>query len=322
MKVYTSQFKHVISVDQMDATWIETLFTCANNIKTAHTFGNNSPEWSEFSKSMQNKVMVALFYEPSTRTRLSFESAMLKLGGNVIGTEAARMFSSATKGETLEDTINVCAKYGDVIVLRHDDKGSADQAAKLDICPIINAGDGDGEHPTQALLDLFTIWSYFQNQNDKILTVVGDLKHGRTVHSLVKLAASLTNSNLHIINKINLVAPEGFNLPEKYKQTIEQSGISYTSSNTLTNSLVAESDTIYMTRAQKERAKGEQISGEAYALSESLAKNLKNDAMILHPLPRNDEIPTALDTMPQAKYFEQAENGLYIRMALLLQQIS
>lgn len=317
MQHFVLPHKNVVSVDDMDVTWIDEIFGLTSRIKTAYLCGPDSPQWLHFSTRLQNRMLFTLFYEPSTRTRFSFETAMQCLGGMVTTTEAAKLFSSAAKGEMLRDTIHTCARYGinrSAIVLRHHERGSAKEAAALGVCPIINAGDGDGEHPTQALLDIFTILEQFEQGSNKTLTLVGDLKNGRTVHSLIKLAIKM-----RMVGQFQLVAPAGLELPEEYQTAIEAAGLQYTASKQLSNEVVRKSDVIYMTRAQKERmAEGASVSGDSYALKMSLVEHLKQSAMVMHPLPRNEELPVELDGLKQARYFDQVENGLYLRMALLL----
>lgn len=313
------QHKHVVSVDDMTPEWIEMILKVAQFLKVAQKEGLNSAKWLGVSTALSGQVMVNLFYEPSTRTRLSFDAAMQQLGGRVIGTEAAGMFSSAVKGESLTDTIHVCALYGHVIVQRHKQKGSAREAADLNVVSIINAGDGDGEHPTQALLDFFTIWEKFQGQSCKKITFVGDLKYGRTVHSLIKLIIALRDTQLDMFNRIQLVAPAGLELPDEYLDQMASAHIEVELFGQLSDLVVSGSDAIYMTRAQKERmAEGEGVDGNAYTLQPDMVELMSPEAMVLHPLPRNDELPAAIDEKPQARYFEQAGNGLFVRMALLL----
>lgn len=309
--------KHVVSIDDMDDEWIEEIFALTARIKTAYLCGPDSPEWRSFSTRLQNRMLFTLFYEPSTRTRFSFETAMQYLGGMVTTTEAAKLFSSAAKGEMLRDTIHTCGRYGinrSAIVLRHHERGSAKEAASLGVCPIINAGDGDGEHPTQALLDVLTILEEFGQDSDKTLTLVGDLKNGRTVHSLIKLAIKMG-----VVGQFQLVAPTGLELPKEYLDIITNAGLGYITADELNAEVVTKSDVIYMTRVQKERMpEGMTISGESYALNMSLVEHLQQSAMVMHPLPRNEELPVELDDLKQARYFDQVENGLYLRMALLL----
>lgn len=256
--------------------------------------------------------MATLFYEPSTRTRLSFESAMIRLGGSVISTENASEFSSAVKGETLEDTIRIVHSYADVIVLRHFSKGASEIASKISAVPIVNAGDGAGEHPTQALLDLFTICEN-KNINGLKIAMVGDLKFGRTIHSLLKLLS------LYKDVEVKLVAPNLLGLPSSLKLELSQKGLHLEESENLKDSLFR-SDVLYMTRVQKERFTSEKEYKKyfgKYILTKELARKMKKDAIIMHPLPRVNEIAPEVDKDPRAFYFMQAKNGLFVRMALL-----
>ncbi len=276
----------------------------------------------EMEKNIQNeklfpvlngKVMAAVFYEPSTRTRFSFESAMNRLGGRVISTESAGHFSSATKGETLEDTVRVIGGYSDVIVMRHSEEGAAARAASVSTVPIINAGDGAGEHPTQALLDAYTVWREKGRLHDLTILIMGDLLYGRTVHSLVRLL--IPQKNIKLI----LVSPPSLQIPQTYRDELTQKNVSFEERETLPQSL-NEVDVLYMTRVQKERF----ASVEEYArVKDSCTINthtmelLPLDAIVMHPLPRVNEIPAEIDQDPRAAYFRQAANGLYVRMALL-----
>ncbi len=261
----------------------------------------------------KGKVMTCVFYEPSTRTRFSFEAAMQKLGGKVITTESAGQFSSATKGESLQDTIKIMGGYADVIVLRHSEQGSAAIAAEVSTVPVINAGDGPGEHPTQALLDLYTIQKECKKIDGITIAMVGDLVHGRTIHSLVKLIAIYRDI------KIYFVAPEQLRLPEEYKRYLREKNVSFEEVSNL-KEVVKKVDVLYMTRVQKERFTSieeyNQVKDE-YIINKDIVSVLKKTAMIMHPLPRVNEIDPEIDSDPRAAYFRQAKNGLYIRMALL-----
>lgn len=262
---------------------------------------------------LNGKVMAALFYEPSTRTRFSFESAMNRLGGRVISTEAAGQFSSVTKGETLEDTIRIVSGYSDVIVLRHSEQGAAEKAAAVSHVPIINAGDGIGEHPTQALLDMYTIWREHGRMDALNIILMGDLLYGRTVHSLIQLLCIFPQ------NTLTLVSPPSLRMPEKYTQILREHHIAYTEVETLPGDL-SNVDVLYVTRVQKERFS----NAEEYArmknccnVDENTLALLPEKTIIMHPLPRVGEISSAIDADPRAAYFRQAGNGLFVRMALL-----
>ncbi|MEK7580947.1 MAG: aspartate carbamoyltransferase [Patescibacteria group bacterium] len=298
---------------QLDKKTISKIFTSADKVKS-----------KRFNKNLlQGKLMATLFYEPSTRTRLSFESAMQKLGGNVITTENAAEFSSAIKGETLEDTIRVVQSFADVIVLRHFAEGASEIAAEYSKVPIINAGDGRGEHPTQALLDLYTIFSKFPSVGTKKIRIamVGDLANGRTVHSLSYL--------LTLFNQIELIyiSPKALSIPESLREFLKDKKMQFTQSEKLDDALKI-ADVIYQTRIQKERfvSSGDGAYSESeylhyfgkYVIDKKTLVKIKKSAVIMHPLPRVNEISPEIDSDPRAIYFEQVQNGLYIRMALLI----
>ncbi len=295
--------RHIVSASQFDKKTLEKIFSTASKIKS----GNYSP------KTLSGKIMATLFYEPSTRTRLSFESAMLRLGGTVISTEDAKLFSSAAKGETLEDTIRIVHSYSDVIVLRHFDSGASEIASKYSRVPIINAGDGNGEHPTQALLDMFTIFSKFTTKNLTIC-MIGDLANGRTIHSLSYLLS------LYPQIKLIFVSPKALAIPIDLKNHLKAKKIEFRETEDLNKSIKI-SEVVYQTRIQKERFKTKKdylkYFGK-YILDESSLKILKKSSVIMHPLPRVNEISKEVDTDPRAIYFEEAQNGVYIRMALLI----
>jgi aspartate carbamoyltransferase catalytic subunit len=270
-------------------------------------------EKKELQCPLRGKILATVFYEPSTRTRFSFESAMHKLGGSVVTTESALHFSSATKGETLQDTIKVISGYADVIVLRHYEEGSAKIASEASSVPIINAGDGIGEHPTQALLDLYTIKKELGKIDNLKIALIGDLLYGRTIHSLIYLLA------LYKRVKIFLVSPNQLKLPEKYKDYLVQNKIEFKELTDL-QKILDEIDVLYVTRIQQERFKSKQEYEkvkDAYIIDRKIVNQLKENAIIMHPLPRVNEISPEVDDDKRAAYFRQAKNGLYIRMALL-----
>ena len=257
--------------------------------------------------------MASLFYEPSTRTRFSFESAMLKLGGGVITTENAGEFSSAAKGETLEDSIRVINQYADVIVLRHPEKGASARAAAVSDIPVLNAGDGSGQHPTQALLDIYTIKKEIGRIDGVSIAFVGDLKHGRTVRSLSYLLGKYKNV------RVFFISPKGLRIGDDIKEYISKQKISYEETETWDKAL-PRVDVLYQTRIQEERFKNpseyKKYKG-AYVLTMKEVNKMKNGAIVMHPLPRVDEIATEVDRSEKAVYFKQAKYGLLIRMALL-----
>ncbi len=297
------KLKHIISSKQFEKNFIQSIFEKADQIKNGR-----------YNKNiLAGKIMATLFYEPSTRTRFSFESAMQRLGGSVISTENAYKFSSVAKGETIEDTIRIVSFYSDVIVLRHDTLGASQIAASLSKVPVINAGDGNGEHPTQALLDLYTIFSKFKNPNFTV-AMVGDLLNGRTVHSLSYL--------LSLYPKVSIifVSPKALAVPQPLKDHLKRSKVNFTETEDL-NSAFKKADVIYQTRIQKERFANlkdyKKYFGKFVINDKSLSK-MKPKSIIMHPLPRVNEIAPSVDSDPRAVYFQQAANGVYIRMALLL----
>jgi aspartate carbamoyltransferase catalytic subunit len=268
----------------------------------------------QLSQLLADRIMATLFYEPSTRTRLSFESAMHRLGGRVISTENALSSSSAFKGETLEDTIRIVSGYADVIVLRHPTVGSAEVAAKYSSIPTINAGDGAGEHPTQALLDLYTIQKVKGALDGLRIALVGDLMFSRTIHSLVKL---LTNYDV----KFDFVSPESIRAPRDLLDMLEQKGRTYEEHDDLQNLLDKGMDILYQTRIQKERFVSEEAFQSVFGkliIDKALMGKLPSECFIMHPLPRYGDIDSSVDDDPRALYFQQAQNGVYVRMALLL----
>ena len=260
---------------------------------------------------LKGKILANLFYEPSTRTSSSFTSAMERLGGSVIPINNVK-YSSVTKGESLADTVRTLEAYADVIVLRHPEVGSSKLAAKYARKPVINAGDGVGEHPTQALLDLFTIREELGEVDGLTITMMGDLKYGRTVHSLSRL---LTLYNV----KLNYVAPEMLQMPAEVVEEIEKTGIEQNTYDNL-EAVIGETDVLYVTRVQKERfedpTKHEELKG-SYVVTTATMQQAKEEMIVMHPLPRVWEIDKEVDDDPRAAYFRQMEYGLYIRMALL-----
>lgn len=260
---------------------------------------------------MKGKVLAALFFEPSTRTRLSFESAMLRLGGGIISV-ASGATSSAAKGESIGDTALTVSQYADVIVMRHPQIGSAGEAAEVATVPVINAGDGAGQHPTQALLDVYTIQKEIGRLDGIQVSLVGDLKYGRTVHTLVELL-SLYDLGLR------LVSPESLKMPVDIVSNLKERGLEVIETDNLVEA-AADSDLLYVTRIQKERFSDvneyERLKG-AYVIDNTLLEKVKEGVAIMHPLPRVDEIATEVDSYKGAAYFRQVRNGIFVRMALL-----
>lgn len=299
---------HILNAQQFSRRDIDALFDKARSIREALASG--TPRLT-----LTGKILATLFFEPSTRTRLSFESAMLGLGGTVISTENAREFSSAVKGETLEDTIRVVEHYADAIVLRHHEAGAADRAAHVSAVPIINAGDGAGQHPTQALLDLFTIEDELGAIDGTTITLVGDLLYGRTVRSLSYLLAKN-----YSVKKIFLVAPEPVRMRSDILAYLKKRRVDFEETENLERVLPL-SDVVYQTRIQKERfgdrAEDYERSRGIYIVNAKTLARMPRNSIVMHPLPRVDEIHPEIDTDPRAAYFRQARNGRLVRMAIL-----
>lgn len=268
----------------------------------------------KYSHKCDGKILATLFFEPSTRTRLSFESAMLRLGGKVLGFSESSS-SSTAKGETLADTIKVVSGYSDIIAMRHPKEGAPVVAAKNSIVPIINAGDGGHNHPTQTLTDLLTISREKKRLDNLTIGLCGDLKFGRTIHSLISAMSRYDNI------KFILISPEELKIPDYIKsEVLDKNKIEYIETNNI-EEYMSELDILYMTRVQKERFFNEadyMRLKDYYILDNNKLNTAKKDLCILHPLPRVNEIATEVDTDSRAKYFEQACNGVYIRMALIL----
>ncbi len=260
---------------------------------------------------MKGYVMGTLFFEPSTRTRLSFETAMHRLGGDVVGFASAGT-SSAAKGESLADTIRTVDQYVDVIVMRHPMIGSAQEAAEVAVAPVINGGDGAGQHPTQALLDLYTIRSERVKVDGNTIALCGDLKFGRTVHAGVELYK-------HYDCPLIFVAPEQLAMPSEITSRLREEGVEVEQTTELEVAL-EKADVLYMTRIQKERfeepAEYERLKG-SYVLTREMVERIRPQVTIMHPLPRVDEISNDVDTLPGAAYFRQARNGVFVRMAVI-----
>ncbi|WP_075590779.1 aspartate carbamoyltransferase [Labilibacter marinus] len=260
---------------------------------------------------LKNKVVASLFFEPSTRTRLSFETAINRLGGRVVGfTDASS--SSTTKGETLKDTIKMVSNYADLIVMRHPLEGSARYASEQSNVPIVNAGDGANQHPTQTLLDLYSILKTQGTLENLNIFMVGDLKYGRTVHSLLQALS-------HFNPVFNFISPEELRMPDEYKFWLDSKGIKYYEHSEFTD-ILSRADILYMTRVQQERfvdpIEYEKVKN-VYILNNAMLDNTKDNLRVLHPLPRVNEINEDVDENPKAYYFEQAENGVYARMAIM-----
>ncbi|CAL5213831.1 unnamed protein product [Lathyrus oleraceus] len=301
------QLDDVVEAQQFDRDILNAIFEVARDMEKIE---RNSPE----SQILKGYLMATLFYEPSTRTRLSFESAMRRLGGEVLTTENAREFSSAAKGETLEDTIRTVEGYSDLIVLRHFESGAARRAATIAGIPIVNAGDGPGQHPSQALLDVYTIEREIGKLDGIKVGLVGDLANGRTVRSLTYLLAKYKDV------KIYFVSPEVVKMKDDIKDYLTSKGVDWEESSDLVE-VASECDVVYQTRIQKERF-GERLdlyekARGKFIVNQNILNAMQRHAVIMHPLPRLDEITVDVDADPRAAYFRQAKYGLYIRMALL-----
>lgn len=296
--------KDIISVNQFNRSDLDYIFAVAHEMRVM-------VERVGTFDLLKGKILANLFYEPSTRTSSSFTSAMERLGGSLIPINEVR-YSSVAKGESLPDTVRTLECYADVIVLRHPEIGSASLAAKYARKPVINAGDGIGEHPTQALLDLFTIVEELGEVDGLTITMLGDLKYGRTVHSLARLLS------LYDV-RINYVSPEILRMPQEIIKELESKNIPQNEFSTL-NEPLPDTDVLYVTRVQKERfediSEYESVS-HAYVITPDTLKAAKDRMIVMHPLPRVGEISIEVDDDPRAAYFRQMEYGLYVRMALL-----
>ncbi|OGJ64455.1 aspartate carbamoyltransferase [Candidatus Peribacteria bacterium RIFCSPHIGHO2_02_FULL_53_20] len=295
-------FTHLTSTKQLSRSDTDAILGVAKDMEGILKKGG--------SDLLKGKILASLFYEPSTRTRLSFESAMQRLGGDVITADGIQ-FSSLYKGESIEDTIIVAGQYADIIVMRHPETGSADRAAAVSPVPFINAGDGPGQHPTQALLDLYTIQKECKKIDGLKVAMVGDLRYGRTVHSLSFLLGLYKNIEL------TFISPKELTMPEKVTSFCKEKGITFTEASNLEAAISA--DVLYMTRIQEERftdhSEYERLKS-VYTLRSAHLKGKKT--VIMHPLPRVTEIATDVDALPNAAYFRQVRNGVPVRMALLV----
>jgi aspartate carbamoyltransferase catalytic subunit len=298
-----TDIRHVVEVAQFDRPALERLFAATDRMR----------DLPRRSAPMAGYTLATIFYEPSTRTRLSFETAMHRLGGNVVSTENAREFSSAIKGESVEDTIRIVEGYADAIVIRHYEQGSAHRAATVASVPILNAGDGPGEHPSQALLDLYTIRHELGRIDGLRVALVGDLRFGRTARSLARLLRQTEGTELIF------VSPPAIPMGNDVRAELGQAGVPFRDEPDL-DAVLPNVDVVYQTRVQKERfttrEEYEAARGQ-YVIDAEAMRRLNPDAILMHPLPRVDEITVDVDTDPRAAYFRQAHNGVFVRMALL-----
>lgn len=297
--------RHLVGINELSTADIDRLIRKAQDIVA-------NP--AKYQEKCRHKKLAALFYEASTRTRLSFEAAMYELGGNVIGFSSADS-SSATKGETVADTIRMVSSYADICVIRHPKEGSALVASKYSKIPVINAGDGGHQHPTQTLTDMFTINTYKGSLDNLNIGLCGDLKFGRTVHSLVECMSRYPN------NKFILVSPKELRVPDYIREMLIQCRIDFVETTDF-ESHISEMDILYMTRVQRERFFNEEDYirlKDRYILDKEKLNLAKKDLAVLHPLPRVNEISADVDNDKRALYFEQAKLGKYIRMALIME---
>lgn len=301
------KIQHVLESQQFTLPFLRELFQTADQMEKIVARGG--------TQDYNSKIMACLFYEPSTRTRLSFETAMLRLGGKVISTEHAQEFSSAASGESLEDTVRVLNHFVDVIVVRHNEVGGANRAAAVSRVPIVNAGDGKGgQHPTQALLDVYTIYREIKSIDGLNIALVGDLERGRTARSLTYLLGKFDRVKLYF------VAPDELQMQPDLLNYLEEHSVWYRKETDLRN-IISDVDVVYQTRIEKERlgkraAKYDRIM-EHFFVDPAMVGRMKKHSIVLHPLPRLHEISTEVDADSRAGYFRQAQYGIYVRMALL-----
>ena len=306
------KLQHVLESQQFTLPFLTELFQTADHMEKIAAQGG--------TQDYNRKIMACLFYETSTRTRLSFETAMLRLGGKVISTEQAKEFSSAASGESLEDTVRVLNHFVDVIVVRHNEIGGAKRAAGVSRIPIINAGDGKGgQHPTQALLDLYTIYREIKSIDGLNIAIVGDLLQGRSARSLTYLLSKFDRVKLYF------VAPDELQMQSDLLNYLEENSVWYCKESDL-RKIIPEIDVVYLTRIEKERL-GERATEydrimESIFIDRAMLSRMKKHAIVLHPLPRLNEVSSEVDTDSRACYFRQAQYGIYIRMALLTMLLS
>ncbi len=294
--------KHIISIPELNRSELELIVETAGKLKA-----EPNPEL------LKHKVVASCFFEPSTRTRLSFETSIQRLGGTVIGFDNGGNTSLAKKGETLADSVQVISSYVDAFVMRHPQEGAARLASEFSNgVPVINGGDGANQHPTQTLLDLFSIYETQGRLDNLNVALVGDLKYGRTVHSLTQALAKFDN------NRFFFIAPDALAMPDYIYEELDEAGIPYSLHSDM-ESVIPDLDVLYMTRVQKERFDESEYQHikSAFILNARMLTEAKNNLKVLHPLPRVDEITTDVDKTQHAYYFQQAENGVYARQALL-----
>ena len=298
------KFNHLIDMDDYAVPHWNAIIELAQDII-------RRPE--SYSDKCRGKIMATLFYEPSTRTQMSFQAAMIRLGGSIIGFDNPSN-SSVAKGENLKDTIKIVSSYSDILVMRHTQEGSARAASLASDCPVINAGDGGHLHPTQTLTDLLTLKTELGRLDNLTVGLCGDLKYGRTVHSLLKALSCYPN------NKFILISTDNLSLPSYIKDVLSARGCEFREVRTI-DEVMPEIDMLYMTRIQRERFDSEEEyerQKDVYKLTPAKMRLAKKDMIVMHPLPRVNEIEVEVDDDPRAAYFRQALNGMYVRMALIL----
>jgi aspartate carbamoyltransferase catalytic subunit len=300
------KLRHIIESEQFTLPMLSELFALADRMEGVVARGG--------TRDYEKKIMASLFYQPSTRTRFSFEAAMLRLGGKTISTERAEEFSSVVMGETLEDTIRVAGNFADVIVLRHNEIGGAKRAAAVSTVPVINAGDGKGgQHPTQALLDLYTIYKELNAIEGVKVALVGNLADGRTIRSLAYLLGKYERVKLYF------VAPPALQIKKDIQEYLTRHNVWFTLEHDL-RVVVPEVDVIYSTRIEREllqKSGTPENDAPSFFIEQSMLAHLSPRALIMHPLPRANEISPGIDSDPRAAYFRQIRYGVYVRMALL-----
>ncbi|QQS20148.1 aspartate carbamoyltransferase [Candidatus Saccharibacteria bacterium] len=298
--------QHLVAANQLTPEVLSGLMQKAEEYRTLLETSDGRKQLREL---YPDKIVATLFYEPSTRTRLSHESAAQRLGAGIVSTENALEFSSAIKGETIEDTVRVVGGYADAIVIRHKETGIVDKAAAASPVPIINAGDGTGEHPTQALLDVYTIWREMGTLEGLNVVMGGDLAHGRTVRSLAQVMSNYKGTSFTFVSVPQL------QMGDDIKALLKNRGMSFTETDDV-KAAVRAADVVYWTRLQKERLKDQSVE-DNFVIDESVLAGMKEKSIIMHPLPRVAEITVEVDNDPRAVYFRQSHNGVYVRMALL-----
>ncbi|MCG3218902.1 MAG: aspartate carbamoyltransferase [Candidatus Heimdallarchaeota archaeon] len=302
---YKIGVEHIVSIKDLTKEDYDTIMDLTEKIKA-------EPE--KYSKSLEGKILGICFFEPSTRTRLSFESAMLRLGGKQLGFSDTAS-TSVKKGEVLYDTIKMLEGYTDAILLRHPNRGSGKLAQNESKVPIVSGGTGTQEHPTQSLLDMFTVKEHFGRLDNLKIAIMGDLKYGRTIPSLIYSLAKYSG------NKIYAVSHELLRISKEVKYDAEKMGMEINEIEELTPELLKDLDVLYVTRVQRERFPNDDLYNKVrgnYIVTKALVDRANQNMIVLHPLPRVDELDFEIDGLPQAKYFDQAQNGVYTRMAILL----